>query len=125
MRTISAGDISPREARERIRRMLQGRRSRVAQLCRKHGAIIEAKAATITPVDTGFLRRANKATVEDDGDAIVLTIENRMKYAIYQHNYPHHHSQPNARDHFIALPFAAELPALVGDITDSDMEALQ
>ena len=125
MRTIRAGDISPREAQERLRRMLQGRRSRVAQLCRKHGAIIEAKAATITPVDTGFLRRANKSTVEDDGDAIVLTVENRMKYARFQHDYPHHHSQHNARDHFIALPFAAELPALIDDITDSDMEALQ
>lgn len=125
MRTIKAGDITTAEARERIERMLAGRRSRVAQLCRKHGAIIEAKAAAITPVDTGFLRRANKATVEDDGDAIVLTVENRMKYAIFQHNYPHHHSQPNARDHFIALPFAAELPILVDDITDSDMEALQ
>lgn len=125
MRTIRAGDISPREAQERLRRMLNSRRSRVAQLCRKHGAIIEAKAATITPVDTGFLRRANNATVEDDGDAIVLTVENRMNYAVFQHDYPHHHSQPNARDHFIALPFGAELPTLVDDIADSDMEALQ
>ena len=122
---IRSGDISFKEAQERLRRMLQGRRSRVAQLCRKHGAIIEAKAAAITPVDTGFLRRANKATVEDDGDAIVLTVENRMSYAAYQHNYPHRHTQPNARDHFIALPFGAELPLLVDDIISTDMEAVQ
>ena len=125
MRTIRAGDISPREAQERLRRMLASRRSRVEALCRRHGAIIEAKAATITPVDTGFLRRANEYKVETWYDTTFLTIENRMIYARYQHDYPHHHTQPNARDHFIALPFAAELPALIDDITDSDMEALQ
>ena len=125
MRTIRAGDISPREARERLRRMLNGRRTRVEGLCRKHGAIIEAKAATITPVDTGFLRRANEYKVETWYDTTILTIENRMIYARYQHDYPHHHSQPNARDHFIALPFGAELPIMVDEIIKTDMEAVQ
>ena len=122
---IRSGDITFKDAQERIRRMLDGRRIRLADLCRKHGAIIEVKAAAITPVDKGFLRRANKSIVEDDGAGVSLTIENRMEYAAYQHNYPHRHTQPNAQDHFIALPFGAELPLLVGDIINTDMEAVQ
>lgn len=125
MRTIRAGDISPREAQERLRRMLASRRNRVEGLCKRYGAIIEAKSATITPVDTGFLRRANEYKVETWYDTTFLTIENRMIYARYQHDYPHHHTQPNARDHFIEIPFSAEIPALIDDIADSDMEALQ
>jgi len=117
------GPIGLKDAQDAIRRMTDGRRERLEQLCRRHGAIIEAKAASITPVDKGFLRRANAHKVESWYGSTILTVENRMSYAVYQHNYPHNHTQPNARDHFIALPFGAELPALVRDIIDADMEA--
>ena len=124
-RTIRAGAISIPEARERLERMVRDHQDRVERILRRHGAIIEAKAAQITPVDTGFLRRANAHKVERDGGALVLTVENRMVYAIWQHNFPHHHKQPGARDHFIALPFGAELPMIVSDIITEDMEAVQ
>ena len=124
-RTIRAGAISIPEARERLERTIQEHTDKVERILRRHGAIIEAKAAQITPVDTGFLRRANAYKVERDAGAIVLTIENRMVYARWQHDFPHHHTQPGARDHFIALPFAAELPSIVTDIINEDMEAAQ
>lgn len=124
-RTIRAGAISIPEARERLERTIQEHTDKVERILRRHGAIIEAKAAQITPVDTGFLRRANAHKVERDAGAIVLTIENRMVYARWQHDFPHHHTQPGARDHFIALPFAAELPSIVTDIINEDMEAAQ
>lgn len=125
MTTIRAGDISFKDAQERISRLVRDRRPRILELMRRHGAMIEVKAAAITPVDKGFLRRANKVTVGEEGSAVVLTAENRMVYAVWQHNYPHHHSQPQARDHFIAIPFGAELPGIVDDIIQSDMEAVQ
>lgn len=122
---IRSGAIGLGEARDRIARMVRDHEAGVETILRRHGAIIEAKAAQITPVDTGFLRRANAYKVERDAGGIVLTIENRMSYAIWQHNFPHRHSQPGARDHFIALPFGAELPHIVKDIIDKDMEALK
>ena len=125
MRTIRTGAIGIPEARERLQRMAREHGDRVAQILRRHGVAIETKAAAITPVDTGFLRRANAYKVERDGGAEILTVENRMSYAVWQHNYPHNHTQPNARDHFIALPFGAELPMIVSDIISEDMEAVQ
>ena len=124
-RTIRAGRIGIPEARERLGKAVREHQDQVERILRKHGAIIEAKAAQITPVDTGFLRRANAYKVDRDGSALVLTIENRMVYARWQHDYPHNHTQPNARDHFIALPFGAELPEIVTDIISTDMEAVQ
>ena len=124
-RTIRAGRIGIPEARERLGKAVREHQDQVERILRKHGAIIEAKAAQITPVDTGFLRRANAYNVDRDGSALVLTIENRMVYARWQHDYPHNHTQPNARDHFIALPFGAELPEIVTDIISTDMEAVQ
>lgn len=121
---IRTGDISFKDAQERIRRMIQGRPGRLASIMTRHGANIEVKAAAITPVDKGFLRRANKSKVDQGDRVVTLTVENRMEYAAYQHNYPHKHSQPNARDHFIALPFAAELPLMVDDIISADREAV-
>lgn len=118
-------DVTIGEARERIARMLDGRMDRNERILRRHGSIIEAKAAEITPVDTGFLRRANTSKVESWYGATILTVENRMIYAHWQHEYPHRHKQPRARDHFIALPFGAELPNIVKDIIDADMEALK
>jgi len=125
MRTIRAGAISLGEARERLARMVRDHHTVVRTVCFRHGAIIEAKAASITPVDKGFLRRANEYKVNTEADAVTLTVQNRMSYAVWQHNYPHRHSQPMARDHFIALPFGAELPMIVKDIIDKDMEAAQ
>ena len=124
MRTIRTGAIGIGEARERLAKAVRDHADGVERVLRKHGAIIEAKAAAITPVDKGFLRRANAHRVERDGTASVLTIENRMNYAVWQHNYPHRHTQPQARDHFIALPFGAELPMIVSDIIETDLEAL-
>ena len=124
MTTIRTGDISIRDAREKIAKFVRERRPRILDLMRRHGAQIEVKAAAITPVDKGFLRRANTVKVEEDGDAIVLTAENRMIYAVWQHNFPHHHTQPQARDHFIAIPFGAELPGIVDDIINADMETI-
>lgn len=118
-------DVTIGEARERIARMLDGRMDRNERILRRHGSIIEAKAAEITPVDTGFLRRANTHKVESWYGATILTVENRMVYAHWQHEYPHRHTQPRARDHFIALPFGAELPNIVKDIINADMEALK
>lgn len=124
-RTIRTGAIGIGEARKKLAKAVQDHAEGVEKILRKHGAIIEAKAAQITPVDTGFLRRANAYMVDRDGSALVLTIENRMVYARWQHDYPHNHTQPNARDHFIALPFGAELPEIVTDIISTDMEAVQ
>ena len=123
MTTFRSGAIKLSDARERIARMVGGHAGAVERICRRHGAIIEAKAASITPVDKGFLRRANASRVTAQAGSVELTVENRMSYAVWQHNFPHRHTQPQARDHFIALPFGAELPMLVKDIIDKDMEA--
>ena len=122
--TVYVPDISLGDVRERIERFQRNRDGRVAKILRRHGAQIEAKAAVLTPVDKGFLRRANTSKVEPSAEAVTLTIENRMIYARYQHDYPHNHTQPQARDHFIEIPFEAELPAIIEDITKSDMEEL-
>ena len=122
--TVYMPDISLGDVRERIERFQRNRDGRVAKILRRHGAQIEAKAAVLTPVDKGFLRRANTSKVEPSAEAVTLTIENRMIYARYQHDYPHRHTQPQVRDHFIEIPFEAELPAIIEDITKSDMEEL-
>lgn len=122
MTTVYMPEMDLGDVADRIRRFYEHRDGRIAQILRNHGAKIEAKAATITPVDKGFLRRANQYRVEPSPDSVTLIIENRMIYARYQHDYPHHHTQPNARDHFIGLPFAAELPAIVSDIMAADIK---
>jgi len=120
--TVFVPPIDIADARERIRRFYEHRDGRVAQIVRRHGAQIEAKAAVLTPVDKGFLRRANTSKVEPSVDAVTLTIENRMIYARYQHDYPHRHTQPQVRDHFIEIPFEAEIPAIIADIMSADIK---
>lgn len=115
-------EITMVEASERIARMVRNHRQHTEQILRKHGAQIEAKAAVLTPVDKGFLRRANTSRVDSTSTAVILTMENRMIYARYQHDYPHNHTQPQTRDHFISIPFEAELPAIVADIIDADIQ---
>ena len=115
-------EVTLTEAAERIAKMVRDHNNWVTQILVKHGAKIEAKAAVITPVDKGFLRRANTHKVKATPSAVSLTIENRMIYARYQHDYPHNHTQPMATDHFIEIPFKAELPMIVDDIIGKDME---
>lgn len=115
-------EVTITEASERIARMVRNHSANTEQILRRHGAQIEAKAAVLTPVDTGFLRRANTSHVDATPGAVMLTMENRMIYARYQHDYPHNHTQPQTRDHFISLPFEAELPAIVADIIDADIK---
>ena len=118
-------EVTLREASERIARMVRDHNKHTEDILRAHGAKIEAKAAVLTPVDKGFLRRANTSKVSATSSAVSLTIENRMIYARYQHDYPHRHTQPQARDHFIAIPFASELPAIVSDIVDADLQEVR
>lgn len=115
-------EITLTEASERIARMVRNHNRHTEDILRRHGAQIEAKAAVLTPVDKGFLRRANTSKVAVFPEAIELTIENRMIYARYQHDYPHRHTQPQVRDHFISIPFEAELPAIIADIVDADIK---
>ena len=122
MTVIRTGDISLKDAQAKIARFVRERRPRLLDVMRRHGAQIEVKAAAITPVDKGFLRRANTNKVKATDTAVSLTIENRMIYARYQHDYPHNHTQPMATDHFISIPFEAELPLIVDDIIGRDME---
>lgn len=110
------------QAAEAIQRMVRNHPGTVEHIMMRHGARIEAKAASITPVDKGFLRRATAYKVAGAPGYVQLTIENRMPYAVYQHDYPHRHSQPQARDHFISIPFAAEIPLLVRDIIEADIK---
>ena len=117
---------TPAEASEAISRLLRDRPERIERLLAKHGAIIEAKAAVLTPVDTGMLRRANEyyvSRMEAYGqDEVSLTIANRMIYAHYQHENVMKHHQPKARDHFISIPFEAEVPGIIDDIIQTDIE---
>ena len=122
--TVYMPDISLGDVRERIERFQRHRDGRIAKILRNHGGKLEVKMAVLTPVDKGFLRAANGYRVEPSVDAVTLIVENRMIYARYQHDYPHNHTQPQVRDHFIEIPFEAELPAIIEDITKSDMEEL-
>ena len=115
-------EVTITEASEAIARMVRNHNRNTEQILRRHGAIIEAKAAVLTPVDMGFLRRANTSHVDATSTAVMLTMENRMIYARYQHDYPHNHTQPQTRDHFISLPFEAELPAIIADIMSADIK---
>ena len=111
------------KAKENIRRMMSDERTRrLYFILYRNGAKIEAKAAVLTPVDKGFLRRANTSRVNTEDDAVTLTIENRMIYARYQHDYPHKHHQPQVRDHFIEIPFEAQIPTIVAEIMESDIK---
>lgn len=84
-----------------------------------HGARIERDAKILTPVDTGALMGANQYRVEIAPDGAVLTVANRMVYAHYQHaNKLNHRNKPTARDHFIEIPFEAEIPRITADIRD-------
>ena len=118
-------EVTLTQASEAIATMVREHNNQVRQILVKHGAQIEAKAAVLTPVDKGFLRRANTNKVKVEANAVSLTIENRMIYARYQHDYPHNHTQPMATDHFIEIPFKAELPAIVADIVDADIRRAQ
>ena len=120
MSTVDARDLG--RFAEKLERVLAERPERVVAVMRKHAGLIEVKARAITPVDTGLLASKNKGRVEQFEGYASLTVENNQHYAPYQHNYPHRHSQPHARDHFISLPFFAELPALVDEIIRQDIE---
>jgi len=120
--TVYMPEIDMGDAAERIRRFYEHRDGRIAQILRNHGGKIEVKMAVLTPVDKGFLRAANQYRVEPSVDAVTLIIENRMIYARYQHDYPHNHTQPMVTDHFISIPFEAELPMIVDDIIGQDIK---
>lgn len=113
------------EAKKAIERMVRNHPENVARILANHGGRIEQKAAVLTPVDTGMLRRANEYHVAElsgyGRDEVTLTIENRMVYAHYQHERVLKHKQPKARDHFISIPSEDELPKIVRDIINADM----
>lgn len=115
-------EVTLTEASEAIGRMVRNHNLEVRRILQVHGAKIEAKAAVLTPVDTGFLRRANTSKVTATRNAVSLTMENRMIYARYQHDIPHKHTQPNVSDHFISRPFEAEIPAIIADIMAADIK---
>ena len=115
-------EVTLSEAADRIRRIYEHYDSNVAKILSYHGARIEAKAAVLTPVDKGFLRRANTHRIKAEPDAVILIIENRMIYARYQHDYPHNHHQPMATDHFIEIPFKAEIPMIVDHIISETIQ---
>lgn len=121
--TIDAKDL--RKLADKIHKAVAERPDRVAGILRKHGGLIEQKARAITPVDTGLLARKNESRVAQFEGYVSLTIENNQHYAPYQHYKVLNHTQPNARDHFISLPFYAELPAMCDDIINTDIEAFQ
>ena len=114
------------DALEAIGRMVRNHPENTARILAKHGGIIEIKAAVLTPVDTGLLRRANEYYVAElsgyGHDEVTLTIENRMVYAHYQHENVLHHNQPKARDHFISIPFEDELTPIVDEIVQADLQ---
>ena len=110
------------DASRAIEKLLRERPERLSRILANHGARIEAKAAVLTPVDTGMLRRANEYHIKEDQDEVTLTIANRMVYAHYQHENVLHHTQPKARDHFISIPFEDELPAIIDEIIKTDIE---
>lgn len=115
--------MTPEELAERLekaRRALD-----IERIMARHGAIIEAKAAPLTPVDTGMLRRANKFHTSRGTGTITLTVENRMEYAPYQHNKILKHNQPKARDHFLEIPFNEELPRIMDELRRTFMEAIE
>ena len=114
--------ITIEQAVKSIDRMLQDRPEHLGKILARHGAKVEAKAAVLTPVDTGALRRANAYKVELGTREASLTIENRMVYAHYQHERIMRHHQPQARDHFISIPFEAELPLIIDDIVQTDIK---
>lgn len=120
---MSADDL--RATAEKLARFVREHPLKTTLILAEHGARIEAKAAQITPVDRGFLRRANESVITEENGAYLLTIRNRMVYARYQHDYPHKHHQPNARDHFIEIPFEAELPKIVQHLITEDMKELK
>ena len=113
-------------ARESIERMVRNHSENTARILAKHGAQIEAKAAVLTPVDTGALRRANEYHVTQmdayGHNEVSLTIANRMIYAHYQHERVLKHHQPKARDHFISIPFEDQLPKMVDEIIRTDLQ---
>ena len=113
---------TPAEASEAISRLLRDRPEHLWRILARHGAKIEAKAAVLTPVDTGMLRRANEYQVGVENGEAYLTIANRMIYAHYQHENVMRHTQPKARDHFISIPFEAEVPGIIDDIIQTDIE---
>lgn len=114
------------KARESIERMVRNHSENTARILAKHGAQIEAKAAVLTPVDTGALRRANEYHVTQmdayGHNEVSLTIANRMIYAHYQHERVLKHHQPKARDHFISIPFEDQLPKMVDEIIRTDLQ---
>ena len=94
-------------------------KSDMAQSLMYHGARIERDAKVLTPVDTGALMGADRYRVESAPDGVVLTVENRMAYAKYQHFKKYNHpNKPTATDHFIEIPFKAEIPRIEADIRD-------
>lgn len=94
-------------------------KSDMAQSLMYHGARIERDAKVLTPVDTGALMGADYYKVELATDGVVLTVFNRMVYAHYQHeNKMRHPNKPTATDHFIEIPFKAEIPRIEADIRD-------
>ena len=105
---------------DRARRALD-----IERILARHGARIETKAAPLTPVDKGFLRRANQFHTQRGAGTVTLTVENRMVYAHYQHENVLKHRQPQARDHFLSIPFEQELPAIMAELRTTFMEALQ
>ena len=119
---MTASDDCAR-ASEAIARLISTHPETVRLLMAKHGAIIESKAAPLTPVDTGLLRRATASRADYFYGTGILTIENRMEYAAYQHFTPGlKHKQPRARDRFIEIPFERQVPRLVKEIIDKDIE---
>lgn len=111
-------------AGQRISEFRRGWLESTSQILRKHGAKIERNAAPLTPVDKGFLRRANTSKVEAGAHNVTLTVENRMVYAAYQH-YRTDLRHRVGRDHFISIPFGEELDPIKRDIVKAGMEVLQ
>ncbi len=122
----SATSDQMRLVADRLDRLLDDLPRGVMQSAAYHGARIVRDAKVLTPVDTGLLMNADTYDLEQTGNATVLVVSNRMKYARYQHERVlNHPNKRTARDHFIKIPFEAEVPAMVADIKALIMEATE
>ena len=114
--------LSPAEIADRLRALDRNLLPQTEKILKKGGAQIMREAKILTPVDTGLLRASVLSSTERTAHSVSMKVNANQEYAAKQHENAYRHKV--GRDHFVSIPFMAQYPIIINEISDMIDKAL-
>lgn len=114
--------LSPADIADRLRALDRDLLPQTEKILKKNGSKIMRDAMKITPIDTGLLHASILSHTERTSDSVSMRVNANQEYAAKQHENVYRHKV--GRDHFVSIPFMAQYPIIINEISDMIDKAL-